>query len=268
MISMGNKDSLRKTISVKIVPIMLAGAMLFTGCGEALVDMTPEEEAKVTTYAAHIIAKYNKKQPDGLSRAFLPKEEETETAEQPAPETLTPEDSTEMSTEGFFDPEEYADVPTTTGTNMDAIDLKADTGAVPMTLTEVIGIPGFDMKWTGTEIADDYMDPSGATLATPNAGKRYVILTVTVTNTTDGDLLCNVAELVPDFKLYPNGGAGITASQMLISTDFPTMNETVPAGETVERKIFFQRKASDITDTDTYELEVTLNGVVGAISQE
>ncbi len=251
------------------MPLILAGAMLFfAGCGEALVDMTPEEEAKVTTYAAHIIAKYNKKQPDGLRRVFLPEEEEAETAERPAEEIPAPEESTEMSTEGFYDPEEYADVPTTTGTNMDAVELREDTGAVPMSLTDVIGIPGFDMKWTGTEIADDYMDPSGATLATPNAGKRYVILTVTVTNLTDSEQLCNVAELVPDFKLYPNGESGITASQMLISTDFPTMNEVVPAGESVERKIFFQRKASDISDTDTYELEVTLNGVVGAISQE
>ena len=251
----------------RVLGVLLAGLLvLFAGCGETLVDMTAEEEAKVTTYAAHIISKYNKKQPDGISRVIYSQEEPTETEE--VMEQPEEEEAAVPDTEGFYNPEDFADIPTTTGTDMDAKELREDTGAVPMELSEVIGISGFTMDWTGTTVADDYMDPTGATLATPNAGNRYVILTITVTNTGAEDLLCNVAELVPDFKLYPNNEKGIGASSMLVSTDFPTMNEVVPAGGSVERLIFFQRSASDITDADTYGLEVTLNGVTGAISQK
>lgn len=267
MKTMITKEARRNRRWKRVPAVLLVGLLIMlAGCGETLVDMTEEEEAKVTTYAAHIISKYNKKQPDGISRVIYSQEETTETEEVIAqPET---EEAAVPDTEGFYNPEDFADIPTTTGTDMDAKELREDTGAVPMELSQVIGIPGFTMDWTGTTVADDYMDPTGATLATPNAGNRYVILTVTVTNTGTEDLLCNVAELVPDFKLYPNNEKGIGVSSMLVSTDFPTMNEVVPAGESVERLLFFQRSASDITDGDTYGLEVTLNGVVGAISEK
>lgn len=240
----------------------------FAGCGEQVVDLTEDEEEQIVAYASGIISKYNKKQPDGLMFVLIPEEDETSTEETAGAEPDT-EASTELP-EGYYDPEDFEDLPTTTGTDVDAITIgeAEDTGAVPMELSEVIGIDGFDMQWTGTEVADDYMDPSGAVLATPNAGNRYVILTITVTNQTEADQLCNVAELVPDFELYPGSGDGIRSSQMLVSTDFSSMNETVPAGESVERKLFFQRKESDISEEDTYRFEVTLNGVTGLISEK
>lgn len=244
----------------RCLSLLLALSMLLlAGCGEEVVTLSDAEEAEVTAYAAHVVSKYNKKQPDGISRVLILEEEETETEE----ETEAPEETEEETPE-----EEFTDLPTTTGTNMDAIPVGETGSTAPeMELSEVIPIAGFDMQWTGLSVADDYMDPTGATLATPNAGNRYVICDITVTNQTEEDLLCNVAELVPDFRLFPAGMEGITASQMLASTDFPSMNETVPAGESVVRKIFFQRKAADILDSDTYELEVTLNGVSGKIRE-
>lgn len=241
---------------------------MMTGCGEQLVDMTDAEEQQIVTYAAHVISKYNKKQPDGI--CFVPVQE-TENMASPLSETLVQQDAAvEEVPEGYHDPAEFADIPTTTGTDMDAIEPEGSgeaSQAPSMELSEVMGIPGFDMQWTGTEVADDYVDPSGATLATPNKGYRYVILTVTIRNTTDDTHRCNIAELVPALVLTVNGSERIDASQMLVSTDFATYNADIAAGESVDTKLFFQRKASDIADSDTYGLEVTLNGVTGSISQ-
>ncbi len=248
--------------------VLAAALFVMSGCGEQLVDMTADEEAKVVTYAAHVIAKFNKKQPDGI--CYVPVME-TESEESPLSQSPQQDPAAGELPEGYHDPADYEDVPTTTGTNMDAISPEGaavDSNASPMELSEVIGIPGFDMQWTGTAVADDYVDPSGATLATPNKGNRYVILTVTITNTTDSNLRCNIAELVPAIVLIVNGSERINASQMLVSTDFATYNADIGAGESVDTNIFFQRKADDIQDTDSYGLEVTLNGVTGSISQK
>lgn len=269
------KKLIRKAIVLGILAVMM---LLMTGCGDQLVDLTDEEEAKIVTYAAHVISKFNKKQPDGL--CYVPIVE-TEMEGEAAGGTSATEpgmqpgsDGTQGASgelpEGYHDPEEFADVPTTTGTNVDAIDPVASayaSNATPMELSDVIGIEGFDMQWTGTQVADDYVDPSGATLATPNKGNRYVILTVTIKNTTDHDLRCNIAELVPAIALIVNGSQKLDAAQMLVSTDFATYNADVPAGQSVDTCIFFQRKAGDIADSDTYDLEVTLNGVTGSITQ-
>ncbi len=247
---------------------LAAALFVMTGCGEKLVDMTDAEEAQIVTYAAHVVSKFNKKQPDGICYVQI---QETESATSPLSQGPTQQDpSAGELPEGYHDPAEFEDIPTTTGTNMDAIDPEGSgvsSNASPMELSDVIGIPGFDMQWTGTTVADDYVDPSGATLATPNKGNRYVILTVTIRNTTDSSLRCNIAELVPAIVLIVNGSERIDASQMLVSTDFATYNADIGAGETVDTNIFFQRKASDIADTDSYGLEVTLNGVTGSISE-
>ena len=266
------KNRIKKGI---LLSVLAASLLLMTGCGDKLVDLTDEEEAKIVTYASHIISKFNKKQPDGF--CYVPVME-TETGEsaaegptaEPAPEPETEPLASGELPEGYHNPEDFADVPTTTGTNVDAIDPVPEgyvSDATPMELSDVIGIEGFDMQWTNTSVADDYMDPSGATLATPNRGNKYVILTVTIKNTTDSDLRCNIAELVPAIGVIVNDSEKLDADQMLISTDFATYNADVPAGESVDTCIFFQRKAEDIADSDTYGLEVTLNGVTGSITQ-
>lgn len=259
------KNRIRKLL---VSGALAAALFVMTGCGEQLVDMTDAEEEQIVTYAAHVISKYNKKQPDGI--CFVPVME-TESTTSPLSDDPVQQDppSAELP-EGYHDPAEFEDIPTTTGTDMDAIEpggSGVSSNASPMELSEVIGIPGFDMQWTGTTVADDYVDPSGATLATPNKGYRYVILTITIRNTTDSTLRCNIAELVPALVLIANGSERIDASQMLVSTDFATYNEDIGPGESVDTDIFFQRKASDITDSDSYSLEVTLNGVTGSISK-
>ena len=259
----------RKLIRKLLVSGALAAALFaLTGCGEQVADMTESEEAQIVTYAAHIVSKYNKKQPDGIVYVYIPETESTSSPLSQEPSQQEP-DAGELP-EGYYDPAEFEDVPTTTGTNMDAIEPEGaavSSDATPMELSDVIGIPGLDMQWTGTTTADDYVDPSGATLATPNKGNRYVILTVTIRNTTDDTIRCNIAELVPAIALIVNGSERIDASQMLVSTDFATFNADIGPGESVDTNIFFQRKASEIADSDAYGLEVTLNGVTGSISQ-
>lgn len=245
-----------------IAPLLLA-VMVFslTGCGETVVELTTEEEEQITAYAAEIITKYNKKQPDGIQWVYIPEEEETEEEEAPAASTE------EEVPEGYYDPTDFEELPTTTGTNKDAVNA-ADTSVPEMSLNDILKFEGFDIRWTGTKVSDDFLDPTSTMLFTPDAGKRYVLLTITVTNTTEEAKICDVPEMTPDFKLIVNGSERISASATLAETDFQNFQQTVEPGESVDTQLFFQRKATDIADNDTYSLEATLNGVTGRVSEE
>ena len=68
-----------KSSKMKMTALVLAAAFTFTGCGEALYELTPEEELAVVSYASHVVAKFNKYQRDGevfVKQAILDGEDE------------------------------------------------------------------------------------------------------------------------------------------------------------------------------------------------
>ncbi len=91
-----------KSSKIKMTAVFLAAALMFAGCGEALYELTPEEQAAVVSYASHVVAKYNSYQKDGevfVQQEVLDGEEETEEgADTQAPETDTQESDTQQET--------------------------------------------------------------------------------------------------------------------------------------------------------------------------
>ncbi len=63
--------------------VLFAGMLALTGCGETPYELEDNEREIIVNYAAHIIAKYNKKQPEGYRYVYVPEEEEEEPEEQP-----------------------------------------------------------------------------------------------------------------------------------------------------------------------------------------
>ena len=78
---------------MKIGAVLVAAAMLFTGCGDPMVSLTEDEEAIVVNYSAGILAKHNSFQQEGMT-ALYPEEEELSEEEVEEP------DETEEPTEG------------------------------------------------------------------------------------------------------------------------------------------------------------------------
>ena len=85
MIKSGKRKSL---LSV----VLLTGALVLTGCGEEPYELQDNEREVIVNYAAHIIAKYNVKQPEGY-RFVYPVEEEA--AEEEEEQTQTEENQPE-----------------------------------------------------------------------------------------------------------------------------------------------------------------------------
>ena len=73
---------------IKMMAAVMAATMLLGGCGDALYDLTDDEENVIVNYAAHIVTKYNTYQREGLT--YVSPEEPEKTQEtQDASETGT-----------------------------------------------------------------------------------------------------------------------------------------------------------------------------------
>ena len=72
---------------LQIKKVLLSGLLLLSagalyGCGETPYELEPNEEAIIVNYAAHIVAKYNMKQPEGYQYVYIPEDDETAAEDQ------------------------------------------------------------------------------------------------------------------------------------------------------------------------------------------
>ena len=82
----------------KIGVLLLVLSLAAGGCGEKPITMTQDEEAMIVAYAAHVVSKFNTRQPDGLSHvpiAVYEKKTMGETEQPEEPEEEEPEESEE-----------------------------------------------------------------------------------------------------------------------------------------------------------------------------
>ena len=63
---------------IKMMAAVMAATMLLGGCGDALYDLTDDEENVIVNYAAHIVTKYNTYQREGLTYVSPEEPEETQ----------------------------------------------------------------------------------------------------------------------------------------------------------------------------------------------
>lgn len=79
---------------IKMMAAVMAATMLLGGCGDALYDLTDDEENVIVNYAAHIVTKYNTYQREGLT--YVSPEEPEETQEDvTVPQTPETQDASE-----------------------------------------------------------------------------------------------------------------------------------------------------------------------------
>lgn len=240
--------------------ILLAGMLTFgSGCGEQLADLTEDEENTIIAYASHIVSKYNKRQPDGICRVYLPDEEEEEPVEE------TPEEPQEETEEKAPEQEEPGDLPEEEEPVSPEYSGSED---VPeMDLVSILGLSGVTAQWTRTEVTSSYVSEDAMSIA-PARGNAYVVLTIELSNPGAEPVNVDVLSLNPGFMLWANGREKIPYSLTILPTDFSTFVGTVEPGQTIETQLFFQRNIDKITEEDRYALDVTLNGNTGRVVKQ
>lgn len=239
--------------------VLLTAALVLTGCGEEPYELQDNERAIIVNYAAHIIAKYNVKQPEGYTYVY-PKEEEAEETEEQPRDTQTEETQTEETPTGDTQTEETQTEETQTGEMpTDAGDASDGEEAASVTLSEALGLKGIQAVYTGAELTTQY------DTIIPESGKKLLILHVTLQNQTAKARKCDILSLLPIFQATVNGTEKLTAELTILPENLSTWEEKIPAGGSADTIILFQVKKDAVTSIDQLELQVTVRDTTSRV---
>ena len=218
---------------IKMMAAVMAATMLLGGCGDALYDLTDDEENVIVNYAAHIVTKYNTYQREGLT--YVSPEEPEETQEDvTVPQTPETQDASETGT-----------------------------AAGSASLDQLFGADGIQMTYAGAQLAPGYMEGDYYEM-TPDAGKQYLVLSIDVTNTGADGVGLDVLSVSPKFTVVLNQSVKSTAENTLLDTDFSTYQGTIPAGGSTRLVLVFQ-VPDDVASADSVELYVQMDQMIQII---
>lgn len=208
-------------------------SLFLSGCGTAMYELTPEEEAIIIQSAAHFIAKHNIQQKDGISGLYVTDEMlEPETETQVQPETESESESETVNPQGGGDADSKPPV---------------DTG---VSLASAIG-HGSDLQivYTGSVLSKQFAEGSAGSVDAAE-GCTFYVMKFNITNVSKETVKVNNITKNLEFRLV-NGDMTIKAEKTILSADFSTYLGEIPAGKSVETVILFEvpeSKAQGIKD--------------------
>lgn len=200
----------------------IMAAVLLSGCGSTMPDLTQEETDLISEYAVGVLLKYDKHHSGRLvdttdyeTAEDVAKTEEQEETEQPEPEEV-PVDDTEV------------------------VDVSQDeeTIAIPATIEEYYGLQDFTFQYTGYELAQNYPPDAGGNdvffAMDATAGMQLLVLRFMAFNTSSSDQTLNMLDRGARFRVSVNGESSKGALATMLLNDMQTYDDVVPAGSAVE----------------------------------
>lgn len=239
-----------KSSRMKMTAVLLTLAFTLTGCGEALYELEPEEEAAIVSYAAHAVAKYNTYQQDGevfvLQEVLDGEEVKSETAdvEDVSKETQSEE---QESTEGKTGQTAEADT-SSEGSSAEEVS----------TLTDALDLGVITTEYVGAKLCEVYQENTTGVVH-PDPGKQLLVLRVNLTNTVNEKLHVNIMSMQPVFKATINGDTTATALVTALTQDLGTYTMDIEPNATNETVLLFQIP-EEITEISSIQLKITMNG--------
>lgn len=210
-------------MKAKLMLMILGLSMLLmTGCANST-QLTDDEEDMIAEYAAGLVLKYDKK----YDQALIEPTEEQEEPEEVVPEiTPTPSPTpTPAPTKNEITQESGSnDKP---NTNLQA---NAD-------FTEVIGIKGLTIEYSGYKTVKSYSDPY-FTIESED-GKQLVVVNFKVTNTAAKDIVMNLANSEIAYQLDINTGTFGKPLLTFLDNDLRFIDTTVEAKKSKDTVLIF-----------------------------
>ncbi len=213
-----------------LVCLLVFSCMLLTGCTK-LYEMTEEEENQVVLYSAKIVSKYNRRQDVGYSYVSDAKKEKK------SGNTTTTEDETASATED------------------------QQTVEPQITLTEAIGVDGISFEYTGYELSKT-IATSDVSIPDASDGKTYVLLHVTISNTSQEAKLVDLINNRITYQLAINDTEAVDGLTTLASIDLSSYyNKALEAGNTADTVLMFEVNETDAAAIS--KLVLTVTGTAG-----
>lgn len=238
---------------IKIGAVLVAAAMLFTGCGDPLVPLTEDEESVVVNYSAGILAKHNSFQQEGITAVYPEEEdpEEQEQAEEPEETEEPEEDKEENKEDAPKDKEQTKDEP-------------AEEGPGQLTLTEALSVPNVEFSYHDYSTTASYRQGDFFSLDASN-GNVFLILNVNMTNTGSEAVECDLLDKQPSFILNLNGESGVQNEMTMLTNDLSTYKGTLEPGQTEAVVLLFEVPQETAENVSSMMLNLQSNGGITEI---
>ena len=229
---------------------ILCFSLTATGCGEALYTMTDEEEEIIAVYAAKMVSVFNENQTTGVCNVRVKPGELDEAYGVVAEETEVTDDTTVESVDSEGNVTE------------ETVDTDTTEVAGGFSLTEAMGVAGVGFSCASFDVTSEFQATSSFVL-TEEKGKKYVVLHITGTNSTDTDI-----EIKPDFefKLSVNGSSPASTQYTFMDNDLSSFDGSIPAEGSQDFVLVFLFDNATVDDVSTLELQVTNDGQTRSVT--
>ncbi|MCM1124339.1 MAG: hypothetical protein NC416_17300 [Eubacterium sp.] len=200
----------------------IAAAVLMTGCGSTMPELTQEETSLISEYAVGVLLKYDKRHSSRLV--------DTTGYE------IVSEGPEEISEE-LPEEQEVEEQPVNDTEVIDASQGEEE-AAAPATIEGYYGIQDMAFQYTGYELAQSY--PSDVSedniffAMDATEGTQLLVLKFIATNTGAQDRTLNMLECGARFRVSVNGESSKGALATMLLNDMQTYDDVIPAGSAAE----------------------------------
>lgn len=242
----------------KVGILLLVLSLAAGGCGQKPITMTQEEEAMIVAYAAHVVSKFNTRQPDGLSHVS-----EAVYEKKTAGDTKQPEETDTEAVQA----EEAVDGTEVQNGNQEETEQKKedepqqeDNKTGQASLSEALGLDGIAAEYKEAELKASYVEPDYFALDA-SAGNTFLIVHITLTNETDQEIACDILSQKLEIKALINDSVQALARTTILLNDLGTYQDTIGAKASAETVLFFEVPADKVSSIESLKLTIEKDGV-------
>lgn len=219
---------MKKKLSIVFAVIMM---LSFSGCAK-VIALTENEENLIAQYASYTMIKHSR-----YNDSLLLSKEDLLKAEQREEEYKKKAEEKKQQSE--------------TDKNI--------------TLSDAIGIKGLEFTYQGHDVLDEYSE-SIVTLG-DRAGKKYVFLNFTLSNTSGENKTIDMITAKAKFKATINGST-VAHLPTLLPSDLATFNKKTVISAGAKKNVFIVFEVSDDTakEIKSLSLSMTKDGNAGAVA--
>lgn len=248
------KNRLCRQFNIMLVAVITACAMV--GCGNAIPEMTEEEQAQICEYAASLLLSHDKNymsnimsdediaaERERLERIATLKEEalaQKEAEEQAAQAAEAEKDAETSSGDGVADEPAYCDI------------------------DEFLELDGINIEYSGYEVCDNYPstvsmnDWQGVCSASP--GNSLVVFYFDVFNDSGYDYYLDMLSSDVRFTFKINGNISKAALTTLLTDDLIMYRGTIPFETSVKTVIVIEMSTDDAQSISSVVMKIHHNG--------
>ncbi|MCR5272904.1 MAG: DUF4352 domain-containing protein [Lachnospiraceae bacterium] len=247
----------RAMIAMLLVSVLITT----TGCGEALYELTEEEQDSIVSYSAHVIAKYNTYQSDGIvyvNPESLVEETEVESeevADLTEDEALESEDIT--SDEGMPESDTQSEGTDSSVFGSDQTYNGEGYGSIE-NLSKALDLGQVTAEYMGYDITSEYIQDEVFSM-TADSGRDYFVVNIRLNNNSSNTYNIDLLNAKPRFKLLVDDESVGSSITTLLMNDLSTYQGELAPGESVDTVLLFSVVEGACEDFESLGLSVTMN---------